>query len=148
MLARWGRSAHIVFISFCLLTNVIVHSMLTIGGAVSVNALTGVSVEGAAVVMPLMVTIYTVHGGLRATYLASYWHVMFIYVSTLVFAFQVYTKDSDLGSAWRMYEKLKVVGDKFPVEGNLGGSYLTVCTMPKPPTMARDSSEGLEGLMT
>lgn len=39
--ARWGRTAHIVFLFFCLLTNIIVTAMLLLGGAAVVNALTG-----------------------------------------------------------------------------------------------------------
>lgn len=32
--ARWGTTAHIVFLIFCLLTNIIVTSMLILGGEV------------------------------------------------------------------------------------------------------------------
>jgi Na+/proline symporter len=39
--ARWGTIAHLVFLVFCLLTNIIVTSMLILGGAAVVNALTG-----------------------------------------------------------------------------------------------------------
>jgi hypothetical protein len=39
--ARWGTGPHIVFLVFCLLTNIIVTSMLILGGASVVNALTG-----------------------------------------------------------------------------------------------------------
>jgi hypothetical protein len=38
---RWGTGPHIVFLVFCLLTNIIVTSMLILGGASVVNALTG-----------------------------------------------------------------------------------------------------------
>ena len=41
--ARWGQTAHLVFLFFCLLTNVLVTSMLLLGGAAVVNALTGMS---------------------------------------------------------------------------------------------------------
>lgn len=40
---RWGTTAHIVFLVFCLLTNIIVTSMLILGGASVVTALTGVN---------------------------------------------------------------------------------------------------------
>lgn len=41
--ARWGTEAHIVFFIFCILTNIIVTSMLILGGAAVVEALTGMS---------------------------------------------------------------------------------------------------------
>jgi hypothetical protein len=39
--ARWGTVAHLTFMVFCLLTNIIVTSMLILGGAAVVNGLTG-----------------------------------------------------------------------------------------------------------
>jgi Na+/proline symporter len=39
--ARWGTTAHLVFLTFCLLTNLIVTGMLILGGAAVVTALTG-----------------------------------------------------------------------------------------------------------
>ena len=40
--ARWGTTAHLVFLVFCLLTNIIVTAMLILGGSAVVSALTGV----------------------------------------------------------------------------------------------------------
>ncbi|KAM7493795.1 hypothetical protein LguiB_028404 [Lonicera macranthoides] len=40
--ARWGTAAHLVFLCFCFLTNIIVTAMLLLGGSAVVNALTGV----------------------------------------------------------------------------------------------------------
>ena len=42
--ARWGATAHKVFLFFCFLTNTIVSSMLILGGAATVNALTGMDI--------------------------------------------------------------------------------------------------------
>jgi hypothetical protein len=42
VLVRWGRTAHTIFLVFCLLTNCIVTAMLILGGAAVVAALTGV----------------------------------------------------------------------------------------------------------
>ena len=39
--ARWGTACHFTFLVFCLLTNIIVTSMLILGGAAVVNGLTG-----------------------------------------------------------------------------------------------------------
>ena len=40
---RWGTFAHIVFLSFGLATNIVVSSMLCLGGSAAVTALTGMS---------------------------------------------------------------------------------------------------------
>ncbi len=72
--ARWGFHAHMVFLCFCFLTNIIVTAMLLLGGSAVVNALTGMNLYAASFLIPLGVIVYTLHGGLKATFLASYLH--------------------------------------------------------------------------
>lgn len=71
---RWGTATHIVFLVFCLATNVVVTAMLLLGGSAVVNALTGVNIYAASFLIPLGVIVYTLAGGLKATFLASYVH--------------------------------------------------------------------------
>ena len=71
VLARWGKAAHVTFLFFCFLTNVIVTSMLLLGGAATVNALTGMDINLASFLIPWGVIVYTFAGGLKATFLAS-----------------------------------------------------------------------------
>jgi urea-proton symporter len=65
--ARWVAAEHVVFLAFCLATNVIVTAMLLLGGSAVVNALTGVDVYAASFLIPLGVVVYTLAGGLKAT---------------------------------------------------------------------------------
>jgi len=69
ILARWGKPAHVTFIFFRFLTNIIVTSMLLLGGAVTVNALTGMDTNLASFLIPWCVILYTAAGGLKATFL-------------------------------------------------------------------------------
>jgi len=69
--ARWGKSAHIVFLVFCFLTNIIVTAMLILGGAAVVKALTGVNIYASAFIIPIGVILYTAAGGLKVTCLIS-----------------------------------------------------------------------------
>uniref|UniRef100_A0ACD5U4C8 Uncharacterized protein n=1 Tax=Avena sativa TaxID=4498 RepID=A0ACD5U4C8_AVESA len=139
--ARWGTAAHVVFLAFCLVTNVIVTAMLLLGGSAVVHALTGVNVYAASFLIPLGVIVYTLAGGLKATFLASYIHSVVVHVVLLVFVFLVYTSGSKLGSPKVVYERLMVVGSAArvcsgalslpgqscgPVHGNFKGSYLTM----------------------
>lgn len=48
--------------------------MLLLGGSAVVNALTGVNIYAASFLIPLGVIVYTLAGGLKATFLASYIH--------------------------------------------------------------------------
>ncbi|ERN15640.1 hypothetical protein AMTRI_Chr03g144830 [Amborella trichopoda] len=139
--ARWGTAAHIVFLGFCFLTNIIVTAMLLLGGSAVVNALTGVNIYAASFLIPLGVIVYTLAGGLKATFLASYIHSVIVHLVLVIFVFLVYTTSSKLGSPRVVYDHLLEVASKSricqdpfshegqacgPVNGNHNGSYLTM----------------------
>ncbi|GMQ03932.1 hypothetical protein CsSME_00049537 [Camellia sinensis var. sinensis] len=139
--ARWGTAAHLVFLTFCFLTNIIVTAMLLLGGSAVVNALTGVNIYAASFLIPLGVIVYTLVGGLKATFLASYIHSVIVHVVLVVFVYLVYTSSSKLGSPSIVYHRLLEVASKSrvcqeplthngqscgPVSGNYKGSYLTM----------------------
>lgn len=124
--ARWGTVAHLVFLFFCLLTNIIVTAMLLLGGAAVVNALTGVDIDLAAFLIPIGIILYTAAGGLKATFLASYIHTTIIFIALLIFIFQIYASHDDLGSPSKVYDNLKIKEVENPVKDNQGGSYLTM----------------------
>ncbi|KAH7545509.1 hypothetical protein FEM48_Zijuj01G0101400 [Ziziphus jujuba var. spinosa] len=139
--ARWGTTAHIVFLAFCFLTNIIVTAMLLLGGSAVVNALTGVNIYAASFLIPLGVIVYTLAGGLKATFLASYVHSVIVHVVLVIFVYLVYTASSELGSPSTVYNRLLEVAGKSricqepishhgqscgPVSGNHEGSYLTM----------------------
>ncbi|OIW10732.1 hypothetical protein TanjilG_27678 [Lupinus angustifolius] len=139
--ARWGTSAHIVFLFFCFMTNIIVTAMLLLGGSAVVNALTGVNIYAASFLIPLGVIVYTLAGGLKATFLASYIHSVIVHIVLVIFVYLVYTASSELGSPSVVYNRLMEVSSKSrtcqdpishhgqscgPVSGNHKGSYLTM----------------------
>ncbi|XP_014519953.1 urea-proton symporter DUR3 [Vigna radiata var. radiata] len=139
--ARWGTSAHVVFLFFCFLTNIIVTAMLLLGGSAVVNALTGVNLYAASFLIPLGVIVYTLAGGLKATFLASYIHSVIVHIVLVIFVYLVYTGSSELGSPSVVYNRLLEVASKSrtcqdpishkgqscgPVGGNHQGSYLTM----------------------
>ncbi|KAL6005889.1 urea active transporter [Asimina triloba] len=139
--ARWGTAAHIVFLAFCFLTNIIVTAMLLLGGSAVVNALTGVDIYAASFLIPLGVIVYTLAGGLKATFLASYIHSVIVHLVLVIFVYLVYTGSGKLGSPKVVYERLLEAASKSrlchdplshdgqacgPVSGNFKGSYLTM----------------------
>jgi len=72
--ARYGTTAHIVFLYFGLITNMIVTAMLLLGGAAVANDLTGMNIYAACFLIPLGTILYVMFGGLRATFLTDYTH--------------------------------------------------------------------------
>lgn len=88
---RWGPLAHKVFISFALTTNVIVSAMLILGGAATLEALTGMPAHASAFLIPLVASLpYTLSGGLRSTFIAHYFNTLFIFLVLFIFSFTAY----------------------------------------------------------
>eukprot|EP00986_Skeletonema_menzelii_P021360 scaffold34265_cov223-Skeletonema_menzelii.AAC.1 len=90
--ARWGKSAHLTFLFFAFCANIIVTSMLLLGGAATVAALTGMRYELASFFIPWGVILYTSTGGLKATFMASYLHTMIIFAVLITMITLVYIK--------------------------------------------------------
>ncbi|KAJ7171123.1 urea transporter [Mycena filopes] len=124
--ARWGRTAHLVFMFFGFATNIIVSSMLVLGGSATVTDLTGMSTIAACFLIPLGVSIYVVVGGMRSTLLCDYTHTTVLFAIILVFVFTVYATSPKIGSPGKMYELLTVASAAAPVPGNAHGSYITM----------------------
>ena len=127
--ARYGDGAHRVFLIFALMTNMIVTAMLLLGGAAVVNGLTGMDISLAAFLIPMGVMIYTLVGGLKATFVADYMHTIIIFSVILIFVATVYFISPVTGGIEGMYDKLVEAARINPVEGNAAGAYLTMASV-------------------
>ncbi|MDA7943542.1 MAG: sodium:solute symporter family protein [Nitrosopumilus sp.] len=127
--ARYGNGSHKVFLVFALMTNMIVTAMLLLGGSAVVNGLTGMDISLAAFLIPLGVMIYTLVGGLKATFVADYMHTIIIFVVILTFVAAVYVNSDLTGGVAGMYEKLVEAAKLNPVEGNAAGAFLTMASI-------------------
>ncbi|KAK1230957.1 hypothetical protein PQX77_005931 [Marasmius sp. AFHP31] len=124
--ARWGKVAHLVFMFFGMSTNIIVSSMLILGGSATVTSLTGMNTIAACFLIPFGVAIYVVVGGMRSTLLCDYTHTAILFVIIFVFVFTVYATSDKIGSPERMHELLVKAAEAAPVDGNAHGSYITM----------------------
>lgn len=70
--ARYGMYTHLVFTVFGLMTNILVTAMLLTGGSAVVSSLTGVPTAAACFLLPVGVVMYTMFGGIKATFLTDY----------------------------------------------------------------------------
>ncbi|EDU47488.1 Urea active transporter [Pyrenophora tritici-repentis] len=124
--ARYGTVTHIVFMVFGLFTNILVTSMLLTGGSAVVTSLTGMPTAAACFLLPVGVVLYTMFGGIKATFLTDYAHTVVILVILLMFAFTAYATNEHLGSPGKVFDLLVQAAADHPVEGNAGGSYMTM----------------------
>lgn len=67
---------HLVFLVFGLVTNILVTAMLLTGGSAVVESLTGVPTAAACFLLPIGVVLYTMFGGIKATFLTDYAHTV------------------------------------------------------------------------
>jgi len=72
------------------------------------------------------VVAYTLFGGIKATFITDYINSLVIIVIIFIFAFTVYATSSILGSPGKVWEILTQLAIDRPLEGNAGGSYLTM----------------------
>jgi SSS family transporter len=89
---RFDKKNHKLMMVFALMTNIIVTAMVILGGAIALNSLTGMNIYVAAFLIPLTFTIYTMIGGLKASFIADYLNTVMIFVILTIFATVVYMK--------------------------------------------------------
>lgn len=118
--------AHLVFIIFGLMTNILVTAMLLTGGSAVATSLTGMPTAVACFLLPVGVVMYTLFGGIKATFLTDYVHTFAILVIIFIFAFTAYGTSPILGSPSAVWELLQKAALEHPVAGNAQGSYLTM----------------------
>jgi hypothetical protein len=95
---RFGTVTHCIMMAFAVATNIIVSSMLLLGGASTLQALTGMSQIMACILIPLVSCWgYAVYGGLRASFLASFIHTTLIMFMLIIWAFAVFAGSDDDG---------------------------------------------------
>ncbi|KAI9744531.1 MAG: hypothetical protein M1818_002060 [Claussenomyces sp. TS43310] len=124
--ARYGTGTHLVFTTFGLMTNILVTAMLLTGGSAAFTALTGIPTPAACFLLPLGVMIYTVCGGIKATFLTDYVHTLMLLIIIIIFALTTYSSSAVLGSPSAVFDLLVKAAADHPVSGNAGGSYLTM----------------------
>ncbi|GMM38863.1 Dur3 protein [Saccharomycopsis crataegensis] len=123
---RYGKAAHGVYMFFALATNILVTAMLLTGGSATISDLTGMNTVAAIFLLPLGVTVYTLFGGIKATFLTDYAHTVMIVVIIMTFAFNVFSVSDKLGSPSAVWELVTKRALETPVSGNAEGSYLTM----------------------
>ena len=109
--------------------NSYVTAMLLLGGAAVINSLTGVDITLAAFLIPACIIVYTIFGGLKATFFAEYLNTSFIFIAVLIFVTSIYFINPEIGGISGMYEKLTQASILQPVEGNAFGTYLTLASI-------------------
>jgi SSS family transporter len=100
--------------------------MLLTGGSAVVHSLSGMHIAAACLLLPFGTIIYTMVGGIKATFLTDYVHTVAVLIIILFFTFTTYHTSSLLGSPSKVYDLLVNASQIHPIDGNIEGSYLTM----------------------
>ena len=128
--ARYGKLAHSVYLFYAFATNILVTAMLLTSGSAVFGDLTGMNPIAAAFLLPVGVVIFTMFGGIRATFLTDYIHTCAIIIIILFFAFRVYATSDLLGSPGKVYDLIREAAKRKPRIGNYKGEYMTMTSKP------------------
>ncbi|CEP61053.1 sodium:solute symporter family protein LALA0_S02e05688g [Lachancea lanzarotensis] len=120
---RFGEAGHLMYLCYCAATNVMVSSLLLLGGSQAFAAATGMHTVAASFLIPVTVVIYTALGGLKATFISDWVHTVIVYIILIVIAYTVFCTSPLIGSPGKMWDLLKAVEKVFPKAS--GTSYLS-----------------------
>ncbi|KAF8968776.1 Na+/solute symporter [Flammula alnicola] len=123
---RFGTGPHLLFTFYAFLCIMVVCGSLLLGGAATVNALTGMNILAACFLLPIGIAVYVIVGGLRATFVCDWSHTFILFIIIYIFVFRTYGTSPATEGLSGLYDLLVTAGHENPVIGNQDGSYLTM----------------------
>ncbi|KAI9730978.1 MAG: hypothetical protein M1834_005439 [Cirrosporium novae-zelandiae] len=121
---RYGAAAHVVFIFLCLVTNLLSVTAMILGAAGVITNLTGMHIAASTFLLPLGVIIYTVAGGLKATFLTDYVHTLVVMVILLFLTLKTFSNPA-IPNLNAFYDILVEADKTRNISGNYEGSILS-----------------------
>ncbi|KDR74929.1 hypothetical protein GALMADRAFT_227273 [Galerina marginata CBS 339.88] len=127
---RFGTMGHLSFLWCGIVCNAVVSSCILIGAGSVVTALTGINQYASLFLIPVGVAAYVAAGGLRATFICDATHTFVLLLILIGFSFYIIAVSDIVGSPGKLYDLLHSAAERWPVEGNYHGSYLTFRSRP------------------
>ncbi|ANB11783.1 Dur3p [Sugiyamaella lignohabitans] len=98
---------------------------MILSGSQLVIGITGMHYVAATIILPFGVILYTVVGGLKATFLTDYLHTTIALILIMFFTISVLVNEH-IGGLSGLYDKLQATAHLHPIPGNYQGSLLTI----------------------
>ncbi|KAF4425010.1 putative urea active transporter 1 [Colletotrichum fructicola] len=122
---RYGTAAHLSFTFLAIVNNLLNTINMILGASAAISFLTGIHIMASTFLLPLGVVLYTLVGGIKATFLTDYTHTFFILILCCWLTAKVITCEA-IGSIGRLYDMVLAAEEQHFVEGNYRGSLLTL----------------------
>lgn len=96
-----------------------------LGASATIAALTGMNTVASIFLLPVGVVVYTVYGGLRATFITDYLHTVCLLIIVTYLSLKTITNDQ-VQSPRHLFDLVNEAALTTPVSGNKDGSYFTM----------------------
>ncbi|KAJ9149370.1 Urea active transporter [Pleurostoma richardsiae] len=122
---RYGTFAHLIFTFLALVNNLFNTINMILGASSVISFLTGIHIMAATFLLPLGVVLYTLVGGIKATFLTDYIHTFIILILSCYLTAKVLASEH-VESIGGLYDLVVAAQDAHQVDGNYKGSLLTM----------------------
>ncbi|KAF5527919.1 putative urea active transporter 1 [Colletotrichum aenigma] len=122
---RYGTVAHLSFTFLAIVNNLLNTINMILGASAAISFLTEIHIMASTFLLPLGVVLYTLVGGIKATFLTDYIHTFTILILCCWLTAKVITCEA-IGSIGRLYDMVLAAEEQHFVEGNYRGSLLTL----------------------
>ncbi|KAK6462902.1 Sodium:solute symporter family-domain-containing protein [Scheffersomyces coipomensis] len=126
---RYSSHTHIIAFIYSGIQMVTYTVNLLINGSSIFANITGMNRDAAICLFPIGVIIYTLAGGIKATFLTDWTHTVIIFAVLLMFMFNTYATNEHIGSPEVLWELLTETAQRRPIEGNADGSLMTLSSV-------------------
>lgn len=122
---RYGSVAHVLYMCLCFINNLIAVVNMLLGASACISSLTGMHIVASIFLLPIGVCLYTISGGLRATFITDWAHTVSLFIIVLFLSLKTITSP-EINSLANLWQKLGQAKIAYPVPGNYDGSYMTM----------------------
>ncbi|KAI8650105.1 hypothetical protein NCS56_01462400 [Fusarium sp. Ph1] len=122
---RYGTVAHLSFTFLAVVNNLLNTINMILGASAAISFLTGMHIMASTFLLPLGVVLYTLVGGIKATFLTDYIHTFIILILCCWLTAKVIASEY-VGSIGGLYDLVVAAQESHVIEGNYRGSLLTM----------------------
>ncbi|KAJ5408810.1 hypothetical protein N7509_002693 [Penicillium cosmopolitanum] len=122
---RYGTVAHLSFTFLAVVNNLFNTINMILGASSTITYLTGMHIVASTFLLPLGVVIYTLTGGIKATFLTDYLHTFIILILSCYLTTKVLLSD-EVKSIGGLYDLVIRAQPDHVIDGNYQGSLLTM----------------------
>ncbi|KAL9485312.1 hypothetical protein ACSS6W_004101 [Trichoderma asperelloides] len=122
---RYGTIAHLIFTFLAIVNNLFNTINMILGAAAVITFLTGIHIMASTFLLPVGVVLYTLVGGIKATFLTDYIHTFVIAILCCYLTTKTLLHH-DVGSIDGLYDLVAKAQPSHEVDGNYQGSLLTM----------------------